>query len=268
MLGSDVVVFGKGLGHKDVIKHLDDPDASLVRFFSQQTVHLHVALIDLFGDFQGIRIILQFDQGSEGVTVPQVEGVHTVGNQEVQELDPLVLVIEKGEVFGCVRILIGFTARQNRRQLHPNAGAAQPKCRPFGNIQHSGPLAGFFDPVNQLQSPIEGSGIAVPLDAVGAFGVPIKMKALGGTVAFNPVQFVTAEDNAGGAKGTEIFPQPLRSVSQPGCSLPPDFNGQAGRSFPAAGTLFFGREGRCETHDKTKRYNAEHLFHGKSVSHD
>jgi len=94
------------------------------------------------------------------------------------------------------------------------------------------------------------------------------MKALRGTVAFNPVQFVTAEDNAGGAKRAEIFSQPLRSVSQPGCVLPPDFNGQAGRSFPAAGTLFFGREGRCETHDKTKRYNAEHLFHGKSVSHD
>jgi len=99
-------MFSKGFGQEDVVKHLNHPDTPFVGFRCQETKQFFVAGKIGLTHFQSIGIIGQTHQGGKGMTVPKVEGVHPVFYQHIQVFDPQRLVIEPGEGFLGVGVLV------------------------------------------------------------------------------------------------------------------------------------------------------------------
>ena len=137
VLGLDAVVLRKGFGDEDVVELLYDEDAALVGLLGEEAVHLLVLLERLVVDLDGEGIVLQADERSEGMPVPEVEGVHTVVDEHVEIFHPPLLIVEPGEVLRRVGIFVDMASRQDEGLLHADARAAEHHLRgilhfPFG----------------------------------------------------------------------------------------------------------------------------------------
>ena len=126
------VMFGKRLAQQYIIKHLDDKDTAFVRFGSQEREHFLIFLKGFLIHLHGKRILFQFHQRSERMSVPQIQGIHTVFHQHIQVLDPLFLVIKPREALRRIGIFIHPSSGQVFHFLNPHTTSAE---HHFGSVR-------------------------------------------------------------------------------------------------------------------------------------
>ena len=119
------IMIGKRLGEDDVVEHLNDEDATSVSLPGQEREHLFVLLESGLIHFEGERIILQFDERSKRMTVPEIKRIHLVVYEHIEILDPLFLVIEPREILRCIRVFVNLMARQINGFLQAYAGTTE-----------------------------------------------------------------------------------------------------------------------------------------------
>ena len=106
------IMISKRLGEDDVVEHLNDEDATSVSLPGQEREHLFVLPEGSLIHFEGERIILQFNERSKRMTIPEIERIHLVVYEHIEILDPLFLVIEPREVLRCIRVFVNLMTRQ------------------------------------------------------------------------------------------------------------------------------------------------------------
>ena len=119
------IMIGKRLGEDDVVEHLNDEDATSVSLPSQEREHLFVLLESGLIHLESERIILQFDERSKRMTVPEIKRIHLVVYEHIKILDPLFLVIEPREVLRCIRVFVNLMARQINGLLQAYTGTTE-----------------------------------------------------------------------------------------------------------------------------------------------
>ena len=117
------IMVGKRLTQDDVIKHLDDPNATSVCFVSQEREDFLVLFERFLVHFQRKRIVFQFYQRRKRMTIPQIQRIHLVLHHHIQILHPLLFVVEPREVLWRVGIFIDCMPRQIDRLLKSDARA-------------------------------------------------------------------------------------------------------------------------------------------------
>ena len=119
------IMISKRLGEDDIVEHLNNEDATSVSLPGQEREHLFVLPEGSLIHFEGERIILQFDERSKRMTVPEIERIHLVVYEHIEILDPLFLVIEPREVLWGIRVFVNLMARQINGFLQAYAGTTE-----------------------------------------------------------------------------------------------------------------------------------------------
>ncbi|CDA83391.1 unknown [Bacteroides sp. CAG:754] len=123
-------MFSKRFRENDIIEHLNNENTTLVRFFRKEREHLLIFLECFLVHFQCKRIIFQFHQRRKRVSVPEIQGIHTVGNQHIQVFNPLFLIIEPRETLGRIGIFINTVSRQISHFLQTDTSTTKHHFRP------------------------------------------------------------------------------------------------------------------------------------------
>ena len=119
------IMIGKRLREDDVVEHLNDEDATSVSLPGQKREHLFVLLESGLIHLESERIILQFDERSKRMTVPEIKRIHLVVYEHIKILNPLFLVIEPREVLWGIRVFVNLMARQINGFLQTNTSTTE-----------------------------------------------------------------------------------------------------------------------------------------------
>ena len=119
------IMIGKRLGEDDVVEHLNNKDATAISLPGQEREHLFVLPEGSLIHFEGERIILQFDERSKRMTVPEIERIHLVVYEHIKILNPLFLVIEPREILWGIRVFVNLMTRQINGLLQANTGTTE-----------------------------------------------------------------------------------------------------------------------------------------------
>ena len=119
------IMISKRLGEDDVVEHLNNEDATAVSLPGQEREHLFVLLESGLIHLESERIILQFDERSKRMTVPEIKRIHLVVYEHIKILNPLFLVIEPREILWGIRVFVNLMARQINGLLQANTGTTE-----------------------------------------------------------------------------------------------------------------------------------------------
>jgi len=96
--------------------------------------HFGVSLEYGFGHLDCIGIVLEANERSERMAIPEIKRVQPILDQEIEILVPKFLIVEKRKQIGGVGIFINAATREDIGFLHTDAGAAQDKLRRVGEV--------------------------------------------------------------------------------------------------------------------------------------
>ncbi len=119
----------------DIVEELDHPDAAAVGLAGQPGEDLDIAGERLVVQLPGIGELRQFEEGGEGVTVPQRQHVHAVLDHEVEILLPLRLIVEEGKVLGGDGKIVLRPLVDPLALLQADAGAAHQHGRSVRRLE-------------------------------------------------------------------------------------------------------------------------------------
>ncbi len=97
---------GEGVREMDVVEALQNPDAALVCFGGEPAEHRDVLVELRGGKLLRFGILRQLQQRCERMAVPEEERVGALLGELIEILCPLRLVVEPGEIFRRVWVVV------------------------------------------------------------------------------------------------------------------------------------------------------------------